>query len=57
MGKGKEVDKAETLWLLIGQASMFSEANLFLPLVAFDGKKQKSSVSHLKLPKAVIWKV
>lgn len=39
MVKGKEVDKAETLWLLIGQASMFSEANFFLSLVAFDGKK------------------
>ena len=39
MGFGKEVDRAETLWLLIGQTSMFSEANFFLPLDASDGKK------------------
>ena len=54
MGFGKEVDRAETLWLLIGQTSMFSEANFFLPLDASDGKKQKSSVLYLKLPKAVL---
>lgn len=39
MGRGKEVNKVEKFWLLIGQASMFSEANFFLPFVVFDGRK------------------
>lgn len=39
MGRGKEINKGKKFWLLIGQGSVFSEANFFLPLVVFDGRK------------------
>lgn len=53
MGRGKEVNKVEKFWLLIGQASMFSEANFFFTFSCFWGQEIEQFL-HLELPKAVI---